>query len=59
MYRASWLLLGVALPASLPKEGRKNSKYIERLEGRHVYNPNKGHGHGHDAHGHDAHAAHH
>eukprot|EP00341_Mesodinium_pulex_P015778 CAMPEP_0116916820 /NCGR_PEP_ID=MMETSP0467-20121206/18768_1 /TAXON_ID=283647 /ORGANISM="Mesodinium pulex, Strain SPMC105" /LENGTH=137 /DNA_ID=CAMNT_0004593781 /DNA_START=112 /DNA_END=525 /DNA_ORIENTATION=+ len=33
----SWLLLGVALPAALPKDGMKNSKYIQRRNGEHVY----------------------
>jgi hypothetical protein len=60
---SSWLLLGVFLPSAIPQEGRKDSKYIQRLEGRHVYPPkhgSKGHGHHDDhGHGHDAHHAHH
>lgn len=31
----TFVLLGVGIPAMLPKEGKKNSKYISMIEGRH------------------------
>ena len=48
----TFLLLGVGIPMGLSKEGRKNSKYISMIEGRHG-ELGAAHGdHGHDAHHH-------
>ena len=46
----TFVLLGVGIPAMLPASGKKNSKYISMIEGRH------GHAAAHDDH---AAAAHH
>ena len=32
---ATWLMMGVGIPAALPAEGKKTSKYISMIEGRH------------------------
>lgn len=32
---ATFVLLGMGIPAMLPKEGKKSSKYISMIEGRH------------------------
>jgi hypothetical protein len=45
----TFILLGVGIPMGLSKEGRKNSKYISMIEGRHG---ELGGAHGHDAHHH-------
>ena len=34
LYRSVLLVLGVGIGASLPKEGRVHSKYVQLLEGR-------------------------
>jgi len=48
----TFILLGVGIPMGLSKEGRKNSKYISMIEGRHG-ELGAAHGdHGHDAHHH-------
>ena len=52
----TYLLLGVMLPMSLPKEGKKNSKYISYIEGRHGKIGD--HHDSHDSHNHASHAHH-
>ena len=34
-YSVTFILLGVGIPMGLSKEGRKNSKYMSMIEGRH------------------------
>jgi hypothetical protein len=43
----TFVLLGMGIPAMLPKEGKKNSKYISMIEGRHGKPADDGHGHHH------------
>jgi len=43
----TFVLLGMGIPALLPKEGKKNSKYISMIEGRHGKPAHDDHGHGH------------
>ena len=52
----TYLLLGVMLPMALPKEGKKDSKYISYIEGRHGKIGD--HHDSHDSHKHDSHAHH-